>query len=89
MGPVGAVCSDGSRTGSKLTAPGSSRGDHAPVAIVVNLVTFEHVAEMIDWARMRGMTTEIAQVSIARGTEILSMTRLQAENPVTVVTLSA
>jgi precorrin-6Y C5,15-methyltransferase (decarboxylating) len=56
--------------------------------IVVNLVTYEHIATTLAWARARGIEPELVQVSIARGSDILGMTRLQAENPVTVVTLA-
>jgi precorrin-6Y C5,15-methyltransferase (decarboxylating) len=56
--------------------------------IVVNLVTFEHVAAVLAWARDHEIEAELVQVSIARGATILDMTRLQAENPVTVVTLA-
>jgi precorrin-6B C5,15-methyltransferase / cobalt-precorrin-6B C5,C15-methyltransferase len=54
--------------------------------IVCNLVTIENLAEALRWAETHGVTAEIVQVSVARGTDIIGMTRLQAENPVTVVT---
>ena len=56
--------------------------------LVVNLVTFEHIATVLDWARRQQIQPEIVQVSISRGADILGMTRLQAENPVTVVALT-
>ncbi|MGE3913352.1 MAG: precorrin-6y C5,15-methyltransferase (decarboxylating) subunit CbiE [Chloroflexota bacterium] len=56
--------------------------------IVCNLVTIENLAEALNWAAVRGIQAEVVQVSIARGTDIMGMTRLQAENPVTVVTLT-
>lgn len=54
--------------------------------IVCNLVTIENLAEALRWSEQRGCPAEVVQVSIARGTDIIGMTRLQAENPVTVVT---
>ena len=59
-----------------------------PGRIVANLVTFEHQATMLRWARTHDLEAEVVQISISRGTDILGMTRLQAENPVTVVTVS-
>ncbi|MFN8636696.1 MAG: precorrin-6y C5,15-methyltransferase (decarboxylating) subunit CbiE [Chloroflexota bacterium] len=57
--------------------------------IVVNLVTYEHVGEALAWARSHKLETEVVQVSVARGADILGLTRLQAENPVTIVTVHA
>jgi precorrin-6Y C5,15-methyltransferase (decarboxylating) len=56
--------------------------------IVANLVTVEHLVQVLEWARSRGVATDVVQVSVARGAEILGMTRLQPENPVTIVTLT-
>jgi precorrin-6B C5,15-methyltransferase / cobalt-precorrin-6B C5,C15-methyltransferase len=56
--------------------------------IVVNLVTFEHIATVLDWARARNIGAEVVQISVSRGSDILGMTRLQSENPVTVVSLT-
>jgi precorrin-6Y C5,15-methyltransferase (decarboxylating) len=55
--------------------------------IVANLVTFEHQAAIFDWARSRSLTAEVVQIGVARGTDVVGLTRLQAENPVTIVTL--
>jgi len=56
--------------------------------IVVNLVTYEHITTTLVWAREHAIEPEVVQVSISRGTALLGLTRLQAENPVTVVTLA-
>jgi precorrin-6Y C5,15-methyltransferase (decarboxylating) len=56
--------------------------------VVVNLVILERVTEMIAWARAHSIPVEVVQVGVARGTDIVGYTRLQAENPVTVVTLT-
>jgi precorrin-6B C5,15-methyltransferase / cobalt-precorrin-6B C5,C15-methyltransferase len=58
-----------------------------PGRIVANLVTFENVATVLAWSRRHDREPEVVQVSIARGADILGMTRLQAENPVTIVTI--
>ena len=58
-----------------------------PGRIVANLVTFENVGTVLAWARRRAIELEVVQVGVARGTDILGMTRLQAENPVTIVTI--
>lgn len=59
-----------------------------PGRIVANLVTFENVATVLDWATGHDLQPEVVQVGIARGADILGMTRLQAENPVTIVTIA-
>ena len=56
--------------------------------IVANLVALERVASMLEWARKRTLAVELVQVSIARGSEIAGATRLDAQNPVYVVTVS-
>lgn len=59
-----------------------------PGRIVANLVTFENVATVLAWAKGRALQVEVVQVGVARGADILDMTRLQAENPVTIVTIA-
>lgn len=59
-----------------------------PGPIVANLVTFENVGTTLAWAGDNDLLSEIVQVSVARGANILGMTRLQAENPVTIVTIA-
>jgi precorrin-6Y C5,15-methyltransferase (decarboxylating) len=56
--------------------------------IVLNLVTYEHIAEVLAWARTERIEAEIVQLGVARGSGILELTRLQAENPVTIVTVT-
>lgn len=56
--------------------------------IVVNLVTYEHVGALLAWVKAQQIDAEVVQVSVSRGAPILNMTRLQAENPVTIVTLT-
>ena len=55
--------------------------------LVVNLATVERLATCLAWARRRGMSPEVVQLAVSRGKDILGLTRLQAENPVFVVTL--
>jgi precorrin-6Y C5,15-methyltransferase (decarboxylating) len=55
--------------------------------IVLNLVTYEHVSEVLGWTQLDRLQSELVQISVSRGADILGMTRLQAENPVTIVTI--
>lgn len=55
--------------------------------VVINLVILERVTEAVAWARAHSLPAEVVQVGVARGTDIVGFTRLQAENPVTIVTL--
>ena len=59
-----------------------------PGRIVANLVTYENVATMLAWANRHALQPEVVQLSVSRGADILGMTRLQAENPVTIVTVA-
>jgi precorrin-6Y C5,15-methyltransferase (decarboxylating) len=56
--------------------------------IVANLVTLERVTAMLKWAKARGVTAELVQVSISRGADIQGLVRLDAQNPVFVVTVT-
>jgi precorrin-6Y C5,15-methyltransferase (decarboxylating) len=56
--------------------------------IVLNLVLLDRVAEALAWARARSVSAEVVQVGVARGVETGGAVRLQAENPVTIVTLA-
>jgi precorrin-6Y C5,15-methyltransferase (decarboxylating) len=56
--------------------------------IVANVVALEHVSTILTWARERRHESELVQVSVARGADILTMTRLDAQNPVFVVTVT-
>lgn len=55
--------------------------------VVVNLATIERLADCTGWAAARGITTEVVQVQVSRGTDVRGLTRLDAQNPVWVVTL--
>ena len=59
-----------------------------PGRIVANLVTYENVATVLAWASGHALQAEVVQLGVARGANILGMTRLQAENPVTIVTVA-
>jgi precorrin-6B methylase 2 len=54
---------------------------------VVNLATVERLADYVAWAKRRGLTVEVLQVAISRGTDVAGATRLQADNPVFVVAI--
>ena len=56
--------------------------------IVANLVTLDRVSAMLAWAHDHGYDAELVQVSIARGAEIAGQTRLEAQNPVFIVTVT-
>lgn len=55
--------------------------------LVVNVATLEHLGACARWAAAGGTRPEIVQVSVSRGTEILGLTRLEALNPIFVVTI--
>jgi len=55
--------------------------------IVVNLVALERVSECLAWARRQGLTPKLVQVAVSRGVEIAGATRLQADNPVSIITI--
>lgn len=53
--------------------------------IVLTFATLENLAEARHALKAIGMETEVSQISVARGAPILEMTRLEALNPVFVV----
>ena len=53
--------------------------------VVVNIVALENLNTVINTLKANGFLTEVASVNIARSTEIVNMNRLQALNPVFVV----
>ena len=53
--------------------------------LVVNLATVEHLAAATTWGARRGVRAEIVQISVSRGAEIRGLTRLEAQNPVSIV----
>lgn len=54
---------------------------------VLNLVSLEHVAEVLGLAKAAGWTAEVIQIAVSRSTETAGITRLAAQNPVFIVTL--
>lgn len=57
--------------------------------LVINLASFEHLALAVETVRRAGWGVECALVNIARGRNILDVTRFAALNPVFIVTASA
>ncbi|HZT07185.1 MAG TPA: precorrin-6y C5,15-methyltransferase (decarboxylating) subunit CbiE [Chloroflexota bacterium] len=55
--------------------------------VVANLVALEHLEQARRWAAAHGWDAEIVEVSVARSTVTAGITRLEARNPVFVVTL--
>jgi precorrin-6Y C5,15-methyltransferase (decarboxylating) len=53
-----------------------------PGHLVVNLATIENLAEAYSFFKGQGMKPEVTLVQIARGSEILDLTRFDALNPV-------
>ncbi|HEY4032697.1 MAG TPA: precorrin-6Y C5,15-methyltransferase (decarboxylating) subunit CbiT [Ktedonobacteraceae bacterium] len=56
--------------------------------LVVNLATFEHLSEAVDYLRRADWVWECTMVNIAHTQKILDMTRFAAMNPVFVLTAS-
>lgn len=54
--------------------------------IVLNLATIEHLALAARWGAAHGMPADVAEIGVARGAPILGLTRLEAQNPVFMVT---
>lgn len=77
-------------TGGHLTDILSCCFDALPPGgrVVANLVTLERVAEVLGWAHAHALPTELVQVSVSRGVDIQGLTRLEAQNPVFVVTVA-
>lgn len=61
----------------------------ASPTIVCNLATFENMAEVLHWAKSRNIEPDIVHVQIGRGKPIVGLHRIDALNPVWIVTLSA
>lgn len=55
--------------------------------LVANLVSLEHVGQLLTLASTYGWETEVTQVSVARSTTTATLSRLAAQNPVFVVSL--
>ena len=56
--------------------------------VVANLVSLEHVGELMTLAGAHAWESEVAQISVARSTTTAGLNRLAALNPVFVVSLS-
>jgi len=56
--------------------------------LVVNLATFEHLSEAVDYLRQAAWVWECSMVNIAHTQKIFDMTRFAAVNPVFVLTAS-
>lgn len=56
--------------------------------LVANLATLEHLEQINQLARSEGWETEVVQVSASRGATTAGLTRLEALNPVFVVTIA-
>ena len=57
------------------------------VGIVANFATIENLAEALDWAKRKKMSPDIVHLQVGRGVPIVGLTRIEAQNPVTILTL--
>ena len=55
--------------------------------IVLNLATFENMAEVLVWAKEAGLEPDIVQIQVGRGKPLIGLHRIEALNPVWIVTL--
>ncbi len=62
-------------------------GSDPPPGIVCNLATVENLAEVISWAKGRGIDPDILHVQVGRGQPIIGLHRIEALNPVWIVSL--
>lgn len=56
--------------------------------IVLNLATFENTAEALTWAKASGIEPDISHVQIGRGKPLIGLHRIEALNPVWIMTLT-
>jgi len=54
--------------------------------IVINVVTLENLNAAVEGLKVRGFTAEVTLINIARSQDIANLTRLEALNPVFVIT---
>lgn len=59
-----------------------------PPLIVSNLATIENLAELLEWGKKKGFEPDILHVQIGRGKPLVGLHRIEALNPVWIVTLS-
>lgn len=57
------------------------------LGIVANFATIENLAEALEWAKRKKMSPDIVQLQVGRGVPIVGLTRIEAQNPVTILTL--
>ncbi len=62
-------------------------GDGPSPGIVVNLATVENLSEVLAWAKGRGIEPDILHVQVGRGQPIVGLHRIEALNPVWIVSL--
>lgn len=55
--------------------------------IVANLVVFDHVSDVLRWGAAQGVMPDVLHVQLARGVPIVGSVRLDALNPVFIVTI--
>ncbi len=55
--------------------------------IVLNLATFENIAEALSWARAMKIEPDLCQVQIGRGKPLIGLHRIEALNPVWIMSL--
>lgn len=65
---------------SRQTLPSDGR-------IVLNLATFENMAEVLSWAKEAGLEPDIVQIQVGRGKPLIGLHRIEALNPVWIVTI--
>lgn len=56
--------------------------------VVINLATFENISEVLDWTREKEISPEIWQIQTGRGKTILGLHRIEAMNPVVIISFS-
>ncbi|MCL5285274.1 MAG: precorrin-6Y C5,15-methyltransferase (decarboxylating) subunit CbiT [Nitrospirae bacterium] len=78
------VGGSGGRMGDLLDA---CCGGGLTPGIVVNLATVENLSEVLAWAKKRGIEPDILHVQVGRGQPIVGLHRIEALNPVWIVSL--
>jgi len=63
-------------------------GDPDPPRIVCNLATIENLSEVLSWSKSRKMEPDILHVQVGRGAPLVGLHRIEALNPVWIVTLA-
>ncbi len=55
--------------------------------IVLNLATFENMAEVLSWSKEAGLEPDIVQIQVGRGKPLIGLHRIESLNPVWIVTI--